>query len=71
MKKQKAILEIDTTKLKQLKLFEKIDAEYNDFGHSVYYIRVPGGVIRCVLNTVGIDQHFIPLPNSFFHTMTK
>lgn len=61
-------IEIDEEKLKNLKLFERVDADSLDNnGLSVYYIRVIGGLIRCVSNTEAISQQFIALPASYFH----
>lgn len=66
--KIKRTIEIDEEKLKNLKLFERVDADYLDNnGLSVYYIRVVGGLIRCLSNTEAISQQFIALPASYFH----
>lgn len=58
--------ELDVDLLKGLKIFESIDGNFNELGYHVTYLRVPGGLIRTVVNTEAIDQLFIPLPNSYF-----
>jgi len=58
--------EIEETSLKSLKLFDSVDGKYNDLGFAVNYTRVPGGLIRLVINNTGIDQLFIPLPATYF-----
>ncbi len=58
--------EIDERSLKSLKLYESVDANYNDLGFAINYTRVPGGIIRLVINNAGIDQMFIPLPATYF-----
>lgn len=61
-------IEIDEEKLRNLKLFERVDANSLDNnGLSVYYIRVFGGLIRCVSNTEAISQQFLTLPASYFN----
>ena len=46
--------------------YESVDGNYNDLGFAINYTRVPGGVIRLVINNTGIDQLFIPLPATYF-----
>jgi len=58
--------DIDEAALKALKLFESVDGNFNDLGFSINYTRIPGGLVRTVINTAGIDQLFIPLPASYF-----
>ena len=65
-KKTKIYTEIDENKLKKLKLFESVDGNFNELGFNVLYTRIPGGIIRTVLNPESIDQLFIPLQNSYF-----
>lgn len=65
-KKTKIYTEIDEDKLKKLKLFESVDGNFNELGFNVSYTRIPGGIIRTVLNPESIDQLFIPLQNSYF-----
>jgi hypothetical protein len=65
-KKTKIYTEIDEDKLKKLKLFESVDGNFNELGFNVLYTRIPGGVIRTVLNPESINQLFIPLQNSYF-----
>ena len=65
-KKAKNHKEIDEENLKNLELFEYIEGNYNELGHNSYYLRVPGGIIRTIVNTESTSQIFIPLPNSFF-----
>ncbi|MGN1392607.1 MAG: hypothetical protein ACI4V7_00975 [Succinivibrionaceae bacterium] len=65
-KKTKIYTEIDEDKLKKLKLFESVDGNFNELGFNVLYTRIPGGIIRTVLNPESIDQLFIPLQNSYF-----
>ena len=65
-KKKKVYLEIDPDSLKKLSLFESIDGNFNELGYNVTYLRIPGGLIRTVVNTEAIDQLFIALPNSYF-----
>ena len=65
-KNKKIYLEIDVNVLKDLKYFESIDGNFNELGYHVTYLRVPGGIIRTVVNTEALDQLFIPLPNSYF-----
>lgn len=65
-KKKNSKLELDMELLKGLKLFESVDGSFNELGYNVSYLRVPGGLIRTVINTEAIDQLFIPLPNSYF-----
>lgn len=60
--KAKNIREIDLSELKNAVLFTKIDAGINELGFSVEYLRVPGGVIRTLVNNTSINQIFIPLP---------
>lgn len=64
--KNTVFTEIDINLLKKLKLFESADGIYNNLGYSVTYLRVPGGLIRTVINTEAIDQLFISLNNSWF-----
>lgn len=59
-------VELNIDLLKGLKIFESIDGNFNELGYNVTYLRVPGGLIRTVVNTEAIDQLFIPLPNSYF-----
>lgn len=65
-KSKKVYLEIDPDLLKKLSLFESIDGNFNELGYNVTYLRIPGGLIRTVVNTEAIDQLFIALPNSYF-----
>lgn len=66
-KKKKAFLDIEESALKQLKLFEKIYGKYDtEMGHSFYYLRVPGGLIRTVVSPESINQIFISVPNTYF-----
>ena len=65
-KSRKVYLEIDPDSLKKLSLFESIDGNFNELGYNVTYLRIPGGLIRTVVNTEAIDQLFIALPNSYF-----
>lgn len=65
-KNKKIYLEIDANVLKDLKYFESVDGNFNELGYHVTYLRVPGGIIRTVVNTEALDQLFIPLPNSYF-----
>ena len=65
-KTKKIHLEIDQGNLKKLSLFESVDGNSNELGYNVTYLRIPGGLIRTVINTEAIDQLFIPLPNSYF-----
>ena len=65
-KSKKVYLEIDPDSLKKLSLFESIDGNFNELGYNVTYLRIPGGLIRTVINTEAIDQLFIALPNSYF-----
>lgn len=65
-KKKDSYFEIDVNILKSLKLFESIDADFNELGFSIIYTRVPGGLIRLVINTEAINQIFIPLQPSWF-----
>ncbi|MBR2239974.1 MAG: hypothetical protein IKO49_01955 [Bacilli bacterium] len=65
-KTKKIHLEIDQGNLKKLSLFESVDGNFNELGYNVTYLRIPGGLIRTVINTEAIDQLFIPLPNSYF-----
>lgn len=66
MHKKKNYLEIDEKKLKSLKLFESIDANYNDLGYAISYTRVPNGIVRTVINNTSINQVLIALPASYF-----
>lgn len=59
--------EIDINKLKSLKLFESVDGNFNEIGFSIVYTRIPGGLVRLVINTEAIDQLFIPLNASWFN----
>lgn len=65
-KKSPIYQEIDESLLKSLKLYESVDGNYNDLGFAVNYTRIPGGLIRLVINNAGIDQMFIPLPAVYF-----
>lgn len=65
-KKIKINIEITEEKLKRLKLFESVDGNFNELGYNVTYLRIPGGLIRTVVNTEALDQLFIPLPASYF-----
>lgn len=65
-KKTKVYTEIDEDKLKKLKMFESVDGNFNELGFNVSYTRIPGGIIRTVINPESIDQLFIPLQNSYF-----
>lgn len=65
-KKVKIYKEIDEKQLKNLKLFESVDGEYNSLGFAITYTRIPTGLIRTTVNTTGIDQLFIPLPAAYF-----
>lgn len=65
-KSKKVYLEIDPDSLKKLSLFESIDGNFNELGYNVTYLRIPGGLIRTVVNTEAINQLFIALPNSYF-----
>lgn len=65
-KNKQVYLEIDPNLLKKLSLFESIDGNFNELGYNITYLRVPGGLIRTVVNTEAIDQLFIALPNSYF-----
>ena len=67
-KKDKTVIysEIEEKQLKALKLFDSVDGNYNNLGFAINYTRVPGGLIRVVINNSGIDQLFIPLPASYF-----
>ena len=64
--KIKTYQEIDENKLKSLKLFESIDGNFNQLGFNVCYTRIPGGIVRTVINTEALDQLFIPMPASYF-----
>lgn len=65
-KKAPIYKEIDEESLKALKMYESIDGNYNDLGFAINYTRIPGGLIRVVINNTGIDQLFIPLPATYF-----
>ena len=65
-KKKNVLKEIEIKDLKDLNFFESVEGKFNELGYNVSYLRVPGGVIRTVVNTEAIDQIFIELPNSFF-----
>lgn len=65
-KKKKPYKEIEEVKLKQLKMFESVDANYNSLGYAISYTRVPLGIIRTVVNNTAIDQQFISLPATYF-----
>lgn len=58
--------EIDEESLKALKMYESVDGNYNDLGFAINYTRIPGGLVRVVINNTGIDQLFIPLPATYF-----
>jgi len=64
-KKPKIKIEIDKNIFKTLKLFESVDGNYNDLGYAISYTKVPGGVIRTIINTESMDQIFIPLPQNY------
>lgn len=66
MFKKKPRCEIDENKLKALKLFESVDGNYNSLGFAVSYTRIPGGVIRTIINNTCLDQQFIALPDRYF-----
>lgn len=59
--KIKAKPEININELKQLALFESVDGQFNELGFSVSYLRVPGGVIRTIINNTSLHQIFIEL----------
>lgn len=65
-KKKTSFKEIELKDLKELSFFESVEGKFNELGYNVTYLRIPGGVIRTVINTEAIDQIFIELPNSFF-----
>ena len=65
-RKKKQYLEIDPAKLKKLRLFESVDANYNTLGFSISYTRVPTGIIRTTVNNTSISQQLIILPSSYF-----
>lgn len=58
--------EIEELKIKELKLFDSVDAEYCTLGYSICYTRVPNGLIRTIINTESMSQVFIPLDNTYF-----
>ena len=64
--KEKFAPEIEELSIKELKLFESIDGEYNSLGFSVNYMRVPNGLIRTVINSETISQVFIPVNQDYF-----
>lgn len=65
-KKNKKYIEINEKDLKALSLFESVDGNYNSLGFNITFTRVPGGIIRTIVNTEGLDQLFIPVPNNYF-----
>lgn len=65
-KKTPIYKEIDEEFLKALKMYESVDGNYNNLGFAINYTRIPGGLIRIVINNTGIDQLFIPLPATYF-----
>ena len=65
-KKTPIYKEIDEELLKALKMYESVDGNYNNLGFAINYTRIPGGLIRIVINNTGIDQLFIPLPATYF-----
>lgn len=65
-KEKPAYKEIEESRLKDLKLFESVDGNFNNLGFAINYTRVPGGLIRVIINTEAMDQLFIPLPNAYF-----
>lgn len=66
-KKQPVITaEIEELRIKELKLFDSVDAKYCTLGYSVCYTRVPGGLIRTIVNSESMSQVFIPLDNTYF-----
>lgn len=58
--------DISINTLKKLNLFDSVDGEWNELGFRVIYTRVPGGLIRLVINTEAMDQIFIALPPQWF-----
>ena len=65
-KKETITPEISELKIKELKLFDSVDADYCTLGYSVCYTRVPCGLIRTTVNSESMSQVFIPLPNNYF-----
>jgi len=65
-KKQIVTSEISELKIKELKLFDSVDAEYCTLGYAVCYTRVPGGLVRTIINSESMSQVFIPLENNYF-----
>lgn len=66
-KKEKIFVDISEVSLKKLKLFEKVYGKYDtEMGHSFYYLRVPGGLIRTIVSPEALNQIFISLPNNYF-----
>lgn len=65
-KKSKKYLEIDENKLKSLGMFESVDGNFNDLGYHIVYTRIPGGLLRTIVNTEALDQLFIPMSNAYF-----
>ena len=52
-KKAPIYKEIDEESLKALKMYESVDGNYNDLGFAINYTRIPGGLIRIVINNAG------------------
>lgn len=67
LKKEIQNQEISELKIKELKLFESVDAEYCTLGYSVCYTRVPGGLVRTIVNNEAMSQVFIPLSQYFIN----
>lgn len=67
LKKEIQNQEISELKIKELKLFESVDAEYCTLGYSVCYTRVPGGLVRTTVNNEAMSQVFIPLSQYFIN----
>jgi len=65
-KKREHYKEIEETNLKNLNLFESVDANFNEFGYNITYTRVPNGLIRTIITPESIDQLLITLPASYF-----
>ena len=67
LKKEIQNQEISELKIKELKLFESVDAEYCTLGYSVCYTRVPGGLVRTIVNNEAMSHVFIPLSQYFIN----
>ena len=67
LKKEIQNQEISELKIKELKLFESVDAEYCTLGYSVCYTRVPGGLVTTIVNNEAMSQVFIPLSQYFIN----